>query len=97
MAGQKKRHHLNIHYCVAAIEIVDIVDTTENSIKAVVKRTGKAANFPRSLTQFHGPLAIIPEWLARQILCPVPEGYDRGADVAVDAAGVGQTKKPALH
>ena len=97
MAGQKKRHHLNIHYCVAAIEIVDIVDTTENSIKAVVKRTGKTANFPRSLTQFHGPLAIIPEWLARQILCLAPEGCDPGADAVADSAGVGQTKKPALH
>lgn len=92
-----RRHCLNSRKYVAAIEIVDIVGTTDNAIKAVVKQTGKQANFPRRLTQIHGPLAIIPEWLARQILCPAPECCDRKADLAVDAAGVDQTKKAALH
>ena len=72
-----------------AVEISAIVATTDRCVKAVVRRTGKVANFPRRITDFAPGTAIVPAWLAMKI-CPAPAGNERGVDVPGAESGAGR-------
>ena len=79
MAGQKKRHHMTPWASRRGnvIEISGIVSTTDRCIKAVVKKTGKVANFPRRITDFAPGMAIVPLWLYRKISRSTDEASDQ--------------------
>lgn len=51
-----------------AVEITDIIDTTESTITARLKKTGKAVVIRRDLADIIGCRMYIPYWLAKKIL-----------------------------
>lgn len=89
MAGPEERY-LVIYQRLAKVEISDIIgDPTDRCVKVRVKRTGKIACLPRSLTQFSRGTAFVPEWLAAKI-CPAPAGGAQGVDTPDAESGAGQ-------
>jgi len=51
-----------------AVEITDILKTTESTITVMLKQTGKAAVIRRDLAEIYGCRMFLPYWLAHKIL-----------------------------
>jgi len=63
---------------VAALELSDILRTTDRGIWVRIKATGKLAWLPRSRSQIFNRTAFVPQWLADK-LCPASGGPGRKA------------------
>lgn len=50
-----------------AIEISDIIRTTERVVEVIIKATGKPASMPRDLVEFFPGVVYVPAWLAQKI------------------------------
>jgi hypothetical protein len=49
------------------VEINGVFPGTEKGVPVIIKSTGKKANLPRRLVEFHPGLVLMPKWLADRI------------------------------